>query len=220
MEKEKIKGIIYDLDGVVLDSEYYHWQGWVVALKEYGIELSKETYLKYAGKREDIIDGEMIKDFNLNIEPGGHLLQRKKEVTKEFNIKNKIAPMNYARESLDFFTNDKRFKVALCAGGFKEETLIKLENNDFLKYFPIIVAGSEVKRGKPNPDIYLLAVERLGLKPEECLAFEDTQYGLAAAKAAGVYCFAVPNEYSAQQDFSKADKVISSLKEAVDFFRN
>lgn len=217
MDKDKIKGIIFDLDGVLFDSEYYQWQGWVEPLRKYGIELTKEMYFKYAGKSWKPIEAEMIKDFNLDLKERDLWDEKKKLLEKWFNEKA-MPLMHFSRETVEFFANDPRYKVALCSGGDKDEIVTKLEKNDFLKYFPIIAAGSDVEKSKPFPDIYLLAVEKLGLKPEECLAFEDTQYGLQAAKDAGVACFAVPNEYSAEQDFSRADKVLSSLKEGVDFF--
>ena len=218
MNKENIKGIIFDLDGILFDSEYYQWQGWVEPLREYGIELTKEMYFAYAGKNGKQIDEELVKDFNLNIPIGTLLGEKKKLIEKWFN--EKIMPiMPFAKEAVEFFISNPQFKIALCSGGDTEEIMVKLEKNDFVKYFPVIVAGSDVEKSKPNPDIYLLAVKKLGLKPEECLAFEDTQYGLQAAYSAGTHCFAVPNEYSLKQDFSKADRVLSSLKEAMDYFK-
>jgi HAD superfamily hydrolase (TIGR01509 family) len=219
MNKEDVKGIIFDLDGVLFDSEYYQWQGWAEPLKGFGVELTKEMYFKYAGKSWRPIGEEMIKDFNLNISVEELWEKKKKLLEKWFNEKA-MPIMPYAREAVEYFSSNPNLKVGLCSGGDKEEIITKLEKNNFVKYFAAITAGSDVIKSKPEPDIYLLAAERLGLKPEECLAFEDTQYGLQAAKAAGVYCFAVPNEYSEKQDFSKADKVISSLKEAIEFFNN
>lgn len=216
MEKENIKGIIFDLDGVLFDSEYYQWQGWVEPLKKFDIELNKEMYFKYAGKSGKQIDQELVKDFNLKIEEGDLLAQKKILIEKWFNEKT-MPIMPYAKEAVEYFSDN--FKIALCSGGDREEVITKLEKNDFLKYFPIIVAGDDVERSKPWPDTYLLAVEKIGLNPLECLAFEDTQYGLQAAKDAGIFCFAVPNEYSTNQDFSRADKIIYSLKEAIDFFK-
>jgi HAD superfamily hydrolase (TIGR01509 family) len=219
MIKKDIKGIIFDLDGVLFDSEYYQWQGWVEPLRKYGIELTKEMYFNYAGKSGKQIDEELIKDFNLNISVGTLWEAKKKLIEKWFNEKA-MPLMPFAREAVEYFINNPQFKIALCSGGDREEIITKLEKNDFVKYFSVIVAGSDVKQSKPWPDIYLLAVEKLGLKPEECLTFEDTQYGLQSAKSAGVNCFVIPNEYSVKQDFSKADKVVSSLKEAIEFFNN
>jgi len=213
-----IRGIIFDLDGILFDSEYYQWQGWVEPLREYGIELTKEMYFSYAGKSGKQIDQELIKDFNLGIE--NSTLWNKKKVLIEKWFNEKAMPiMPYAKEAVEYFSSNPNFKIALCSGGDKEEVVTKLEKNDFLKYFPVITAEDDVEKSKPWPDIYLLAVEKLGLDPSQCLAFEDTQYGLQAAKDAGVYCFAIPNEYSLNQDFSRADKVLSSLKEAIDFFK-
>jgi len=219
MNKENIKGIFFDLDGILFDSEYYQWQGWVEPLREYGIELTKEMYFNYAGKSGPQIDEELIKDFNLGIFPGTLWEAKQKLLERWFNEKA-MPLMPYSKEAVEYFANNSRFKVALCSGGPREEIMTKLEKNDFVKYFPVIVAGSDVSRSKPYPDIYLLAVEMLGLIPEECLAFEDTQYGSEAAYSAGVHCFVVPNEYSLKQDFSKADRVLSSLKDAIEFFEN
>ena len=211
---DNIKGIIFDLDGVLFDSEYYQYLGWVEPLRDYGIELTKEMYFDYAGKSGKQIEEELIKNFNLKIEQGTLLNKKKVLIEKWFNEKT-MPIMPYAKEAVEYFKDN--FKIALCSGGDREEVITKLSKNDFLKYFPIIVAGNDVSRSKPWPDVYLLAVEKLNLKPSECLAFEDTQYGLQAAKDAGVNCFAVPNEYSIRQDFSRADKVLSSLKEAIEF---
>jgi len=218
MNKENIKGIIFDLDGILFDSEYYQWQGWVEPLREYGIELTKEMYFDYAGKSGPYIDEELINDFNLNISIGTLWEAKQKLIEVWFNEKA-MPLMPFAKEVVEYFTSNPQFKVALCSGGSREEIMTKLEKNDFVKYFPVIIAGSDVEKSKPNPDIYLLAIKKLGLNPEECLAFEDTQYGLQAAYSAGAHCFAVPNEYSSKQDFSKADKVLSSLKDAIDFFK-
>lgn len=81
------------------------------------------------------------------------------------------------------------------------------------KYFDIRVNGNDVKKSKPNPDLYLLAAEKLGVKPKECVVIEDSVTGIHAAKNAGMFCIAVPNKYIKNGDFSKADIIVKSLKE-------
>lgn len=215
MDKNNIKGIIFDLDGVLLETEYYQWLGWVIPLKEFGIELTKEKYLDYAGKNGKQIDKELIQDFNLNIEEGT-LLSKKEPLLIKWFSEEKLSYMPYVKEALDFFNN--KFKLALCSGGPREEVIIKLKNANLIQYFPIIVAGSDVEKSKPAPDIYLKAQELVGLSKEECLAVEDTQYGLQAAKDAGLNCVSIPNEYSFKQDFSRADMVCKSLQELIEYF--
>jgi HAD superfamily hydrolase (TIGR01509 family) len=215
MNKEKIKGIIFDLDGVLLETEYYQWQGWVIPLRELGIELTKEKYYDYAGKNGKQIDKEIIKDFNLNLKEG-ELLSKKEPLLIKWFEEKKLNYMPFAKEVVEFFSSN--FKIALCSGGPREEIILKLKNAELIEYFPIIVAGSDVERSKPFPDIYLKAQELIELPKEECLAIEDTQYGLEAAKAAGLNCVSIPNEYSLKQDFSRADMICNSLKDLIEYF--
>jgi HAD superfamily hydrolase (TIGR01509 family) len=217
MEKENIKGILFDLDGVLFDSEYYQWQGWVEPLRKYGIELTKEMYFNYAGKNGRKIDQELIKDFDLGLADGELLAQKTPLLEKWFHEKA-LPLMPFANEAVEFFSKNPKFKLGLCSGGDREEVMVKLEKNDFVRYFPVIVGGDDVLNSKPAPDIYIEGAKRLGLLPEECLAIEDTQYGLQAAKSAGLSCFAVPNEYSIKQDFSRADQVFGSLEEIINYF--
>jgi len=218
MKKDKIKGIIFDLDGTLFNSEYYQWQAWAKPLKKLGIKLTKEAYCYYAGKNRKIIEKGFIRNFNLKISRGV-LLEAKKKLIEKWSNEKSIELMPYSRESVEFFANNPNFVIALCSGGNKIETIAKLKNNNFLKYFSIIISSDDVKKGKPNPEIYLLTIKKMGLKPKECLALEDTQYGLMAAKAAGANCFSIPNEYTLNQNFSSANKVLSSLKEVIDFFK-
>lgn len=211
-----IKGIVFDLDGVLVDTEGYQWQGWVEALKPLGISLSKEEYFEYAGKRGDTIESEFIKNYNLKIEKGS-LLKQKEKLLLEWFRSEELKLLPYAKEVVEFFIN-KGMKVAIASGGPKDEVFLKLKRINFYSLFSVITAGGEVKRGKPSPDIYLLSAERLRLKPEECLALEDTQYGLEAAKSAGLTCFAIPGEFSVKQNFSKADKILNNLGEVMKFF--
>ncbi|MDD4358641.1 MAG: HAD family phosphatase [Candidatus Pacebacteria bacterium] len=207
-----MKGIIFDLDGTILDTEYYQWQGWVIPLREFGIELIKERYLDYAGKSGEEIERELIMNFKLNLRKGD-LLDKKKELLKQWFSTKAISLMPFAKETIDYFYNNRSYKIALCSGGSREEVLLKLQKNNLLKYFSVIVTASDVKKSKPFPDTYRKVVSDLGLDPKECLALEDTQYGVQSAKDAGLTCFAIPNEYSSIQDFSRADKVLKSLKD-------
>ena len=216
MNLNKIKGIIFDLDGVLVDTEYYQWQGWVEVLKPFGIPLSKKEYFNYAGKRGDIVESELIKNYNLKVEKGSLQKQKEKLLIKWFNEK-KLKLMPYTREAAEFFTKNNKIKLGLASGGPRDEVILKLKRTNLYFFFPVIVSGSDVKRGKPYPDIYLLTAKKLGIEPKKCLALEDTQYGVESAKSAGLFCFAIPNEYSLKQDFSKADKIFKSLKEVVDF---
>jgi len=207
-----MKGIIFDLDGTILDTEYYQWQGWAIPLRQLGIKLTKERYLDYTGKSGEDIERELIKDFKLSMQ-NGDLLSKKKKLLEQWFSTKEVNLMPFAGEVIKYFYNNGNYKMALCSGGSREEVLLKLKKNNLLKYFSIIVTSSDVKRGKPFPDMYEKAVSDLELNFKECLALEDTQFGVQSAKDADLTCFAIPNEYSIEQDFSYADKILNSLKD-------
>lgn len=161
MEKDKIKGIIFDLDGTLFNSEYYQWKSWAKPLKNLGINLTKEDYCCYTGKNRKIVEKELIKKFNLNLK-SGILLNDKKRLIEKWSNEKKMDLMPYSKETVEFFVNNPNFIVALCSGGNRIETMAKLKNNNFLKYFSIIISGDDVKKGKPNPEIYLLTIKKWG----------------------------------------------------------
>jgi HAD superfamily hydrolase (TIGR01509 family) len=210
-----IEGVIFDVDGVLVDTEKYQWLGWVEPLKKYKKSLTKQEYFKYAGKQGDVIESELIRDFNLPIEKNTLLTEKELLLIKWFKNKS-LKHMPYAKEALEFFLKNN-VKLAAASGSPREEALLKLKRTELLLLFEFIIGGSEIKRGKPFPDIYLQAAKMLSLNPNKCLAFEDTQYGVESAKSAGLFCFAVPTEFSAKQDFSKADEIFENLGDAITF---
>jgi len=213
----QFKGVIFDIDGVLLDTEYFQWQGWVEVLKSLKISLSKKDYFSYAGKRGDIIENELKEKYQLDFK-NSELRNKKEKLLMKWLKSRKLKLMPYAKEAVIFFAKNKHIKIAVASGSPKDEVILKLKKANLYKLFSIIVTGSEVEKGKPYPDIYLLTIKKLKLKSQECLAFEDTQYGVESAKSAGLTCFVIPNEYSIKQNFSKADKIFRNLKEVIFYF--
>lgn len=214
----QIKGVIFDLDGLLIDSEELHYLAWVKVLKPLGLNFSKKENFNYAGKQIDITAGELLEKYNLNVAKEKLVKQRRKIIIKYLKDKD-VKLMPYAQGAVKFFAKKNGTKLGLASGSVKEMIILKLKKAGLYNFFSIIVAGDDIKRGKPYPDIYLFATEKLKLKPNACLAFEDTQYGVESAKSAGLFCFAVPNKYSRKQNFSKADKVFPNLKEVIEYIK-
>ncbi|HOK35165.1 MAG TPA: HAD family phosphatase [Candidatus Pacearchaeota archaeon] len=212
MNLDQIKGVVFDLDGVLVDTEYYQSEAWIEVLKQYKIFLSQEDLFEYKGKSAEVIENEFKNKYHLPIKKGELLKKRDAEVLKIFQ-KRKVKTMPYAKRTLEFFNKHK--KLGLASTGSKKEVLLKLKKTGFYKYFSAVVSRDDVKKGKPCPDVYLAAVRKLKLKPKDCLAIEDTQSGVEAAKTAGLICFAIPNKFSETQNLSKADKILKNLKEVI-----
>ncbi len=208
-----LKGAIFDVDGVLLETEYFQWQGWIEVLKPFDKTLPKQKYFKYAGKQGPIIEFELLNDLNLKLDKN-YLLSKKEALVVEWFHSQPIHLMPYAMEALSFF-QEKNIKLATATGSPRNEVLLKLKKTGLFPLFQNIVSGSDIKRGKPFPDTYAAAAKALTLNPDTCLAFEDTQYGVESAKSAGLFCFAIPNEFSHKQDFSKADGVFKNLQDAI-----
>lgn len=216
MEKPMLRGAIYDMDGVIVKTEHIQYLGWVVPLiRDFDVDLSKEFYIKhYAGKNGDIIEDMIKQDFHLDFEKN-YLLHEKEKLLPGWFENWDLTEMPYAKESIDFFKNSG-LKMAIASSGIPEEIKIKLRRMGLDGKFEEVVSKNEVKRGKPFGDIYEFAAKKIGLDAKECLAIEDTNPGIESAYNAKIGCvIAVPHEYSASQDFSKANIVVRNLREAI-----
>ena len=103
--------------------------------------------------------------------------------------------------------------MAVASSSTPEHISVVLEGLQVTGFFDVVVSAHTIKHGKPAPDIFLLAAERLGVDPKDCVVLEDAQSGVEAGRAAGTKVIAVPNAFTASHDFSKADTVVHSLEE-------
>ena len=121
--------------------------------------------------------------------------------------------MPNAMETVEYFKK-KGVMLSVVSGSNHDEVVHSIDNHNMLKYFEFIVGGDDVEYSKPAPDVYLLALKKLGFRVEDCIAVEDTESGINAAKSAGLICIGVKGRFSATQDFSKADVELTNLNEA------
>jgi beta-phosphoglucomutase len=212
----KLKAAIFDLDGIIADTEGFQYEGWVEALKPYGAKLGEDEYKRnYAGNTGIYIEADLIKSRGL-IAKAGSILAEKEQFVFEWFSEGKIKLMPYVAEAVDYFLK-KGLKTAIASGGPRGEVRLKLKRLGLLDKFEAIATKDDVSMSKPHPDVYLFAAKTLGVKPAHCAAFEDTMYGVQSAKGAGMFCIAIPTEFSENQDFSMADARLSSLKEAISY---
>ncbi|MGO3668932.1 MAG: HAD family hydrolase [Vreelandella alkaliphila] len=208
-----------DHDGTVVSSEQIHFQMWVHILSQYGFELSELQYKNhYAGlpTRANALD--MVQRFGINASPD-QLIEAKNAATQDYLASQAFPLMPGVREAIVYF-HSKGLKLAVVTGASANGVQKTLQANEFEDKFSTIVSSDDVRNSKPAPECYLLALQRLGVAADECLAIEDTQHGLEAAFRAGISCLALPTEMSKQQNFHSATAVLSGMAEAVEYIRH
>jgi beta-phosphoglucomutase len=205
LEQTLIKAVIFDLDGVIVDTAHYHFLAWKRLAKELGIELTEEHNEKLKGVSR-------MQSLEIILQLGGvSLSQHDKE--RLANKKNtwfvdyleRMAPEEIfpgVRQLIRELRN-KGIKVALASSSKNARTVIQLLH--IQEAFDTVVDGTMIAHSKPDPEIFLLAAARLNLDPSECLVFEDAEAGVEAALRAGMKCIGVG---SAAQ-LGKANRVIS-----------
>lgn len=179
----KIKGVISDMDGVILDSEKLYVRFWCEAARFYGHPMEQKHALgiRSMNKRfaSEKLKGWFGNDFDYDA------VRRKRiELMDKYIEENGIEAKSGAKHFLSC-VKQKGLKLALATATPPERAERYLKRLDLYKYFDEIVCSSMVSNGKPEPDIYLLASEKLGLKPCECLALEDSHNGIESAGRAG-----------------------------------
>lgn len=203
-----LPAIIFDLDGLLADTECLHCRAYQMALMEHGVELRDADYAEHW-----VRFGKGIADWltlrSLTLDP--HALRLRKAHHYLTLLASSLRPMEGALELLESFYG--RTKIALASSSYRDAVDGVLAGLGIERYFEVIVSGLDVPQVKPAPDIFLKAARDLGVAPSHCLVLEDAEKGVTAAHLAGMRCIAVPNQYTRHHDFSKATKICSSLKE-------
>jgi len=208
MPSATIAALIFDLDGLLADTERLHWQAYQMALSESGVQLGEADYVEHW-----VRSGKGIADWlaghGLTLDP--HALRLRKARHYLDLLGSSLRPMEGALEILAAFHG--RLKIALASSSYRDAVDGVLGGLEIGHFFEVIVSGLDVRQVKPAPDIFLKAARDLAVTPEECVVLEDAEKGVLAAHSAGMRCIAVPNEYTRQHDFSRATKICSSLSE-------
>lgn len=205
-----LQALIFDMDGLMIDSERLYWQVERDLARRYGKEVKDETLWKMMGRRP--IEGLriFIDDLGLPITAEEALQARDRQMREKY--KNESMAMPGFLHILEAFYG--RLKLAVCTGAQNEFMNIVLDRLRIRAKFDALQASDEIKKGKPDPEIYLTCCRKLGCEPKDCVVLEDSSNGALAGKRAGCYVIAVPSKYSRGQDFGFVDDVANDLFDA------
>ena len=203
-----IQAIIFDMDGLMVDSEPLARQAWQQVLSVYQLTLEDDLYRQMIGLRLDE-SARFLKE-KLNLAASPIQLGRQKEQYLSQLRAEGVPPMAGLKELMVEISR-RHVPWAVATSSPRDHAVAVLGRLNYLSSCKAIAAGDEVDRGKPAPDIYLLAAERLDEQPSKCLSLEDSGPGAKAAKAAGTRTIVVPNEQTNDQNFEFVYKVYGSL---------
>ncbi len=204
--------LIFDMDGLMVDSEPLSRQAWEQLLIFFGHYLDDATYGQMIGHRIDITANFVQRAFHLPISTT-EIIHRKEEI---FDIKraNGVPVMAGMMELHEEITR-RDLPWGVATSSLRHHAHIILDQLGLRESCQAVASGDEVKSPKPAPDIYLLAAEKLGVPPSQCLVFEDSSPGSWAAVAAGMKVVAIPNGDTKTADFSHVDHIFNSLHDVV-----
>jgi beta-phosphoglucomutase len=203
------RAVIFDVDGVLVDSYRAHLESWVQVAREHGLEITEEQFAKTFGRTSREIIGEFWGE-DLSAEQMRVIDDRKEALYRDL-IRAHFPAMDGAAQLVGAL-HAGGVRLAVGSSGPPENIDLSLERLGCRDAFEVVVTGRDVTRGKPDPQVFLIAAERLGVTPSACVVIEDAPAGVAAARAAGMRCVALLGTAPAER-LAAADLVVASLRE-------
>jgi beta-phosphoglucomutase family hydrolase len=208
MSKSKLEAVLWDMDGVIADTADFHYRAWQEIVKERGIVFKKEDFMQLFGQRHDTIIKFILGD-NLPRQEADALSDRKQALYRKLVARN-IIPLPGAIELIKSL-NKNKIKTAIASSAVPENVEVIIRGLGIENCFQAIAYGTEVAEGKPSPQIFQLAANKLGVGAGNCVVIEDAIAGVTAAKRAGMKCIAVTNSHPGKS-LEKADLIVDTLE--------
>lgn len=207
-----MKAFLFDMDGVLIDSEPIHTRVKRETLEYYGLDAEID-FTAYMGRTSRALFSDAIGQAGrTDITPSMLADYKHARYLDILKNDNAIHPIEGARELL-LRLSEAGVPMALASSSAQQVIDAVLEKFGFRHFFSSVLSGADLPASKPDPAVYRITAERLGQTPAGCVVLEDAASGIAAAKAAGMKCIAYRNPNSGNQDLSKADWVVDSLSE-------
>ncbi|MEO7043744.1 MAG: HAD family phosphatase [Ferruginibacter sp.] len=205
------KLIIFDMDGVLLDSEKLYMGMNQIFFKKLGADISIAEHQTFVGMSANKMWMYIKDKFNLS-----HSVDELKELEKELKHttlkETALVPTFGVIDFLEFLKQNGH-TITIASSGLKKNIDLILQKLNIEKYFELVISGEQVAKGKPEPDIFLKVADHYGRQPSDCIVIEDSTNGVLAAKTANMFCVGYYNPTSGNQDLTKADIIIDSFKD-------
>ena len=204
-----MKAVIFDMDGVIIDSEPIHFEVDMQTMKDFDCSISKEELNKYVGTTNEYMWTDIKNKYKLD-KSVEEIINYRSEMVKRKVIESDLIPIEGIVDLLKEL-KEKNIPATIASSSPRDFIEVVVSKFQLEDYFSCILSGEEVENGKPAPDIYVETAKKLGISPEECIVIEDSKNGVLAAKKAGMKCIGFKNINSGDQDLSEADCIVSSI---------
>ena len=206
--EKNAKAVIWDMDGVIADTAIYHMKAWQYSFQKRGVVFTEDDFRRRFGQRNDTIIRATLGENTPQSEVDA--IADEKEDDYRQRVRKNIRPLPGAIELIKSL-RENGFRMAIASSAPLENIHLIIGGLGIENFFQAIVSGRDVKEGKPSPQIFLLAAEKLAVKPKNCIVIEDAVAGVTAAKRAGMHCIAVTNTHP-EELLAEADLIVSTLE--------
>lgn len=208
------EGIIFDFDGLLVDSEPFHYKAYNTVFEEYGHTIDPDEYwIEFTSKGTGAV-GEIERYGLKDLDPVE--IRKKKFVVYSDFCRNGDVRFFPQAKRLVLSAKSSGYKLAIASGSRNDDIQSILDLNDFGNSFSFIMGKESTEREKPAPDIFIKAANKLGIEPGKLVVLEDAEKGLIASKEAGIPCIIVRNKLNQNIEFPGADFICNSLEEIID----
>lgn len=220
LEIDKIKAIIFDMDGVIFDTEMIYLKVWSEVFEKYRYKMTKEIYASVLGTGRENVKKVFVNHFGSDLPIDDMYIEKDDNLAKEIE---KGVPLKSGVYEILEYLKENDFKIALATSATSKRAFKQLKQANIENFFNAIVCRDEVRETKPNPDIFLKAADKLMVKPEQCIVIEDSSAGIEAAFNAGMLPIHVvdlkeadekilSNSYKSFNDLSEIRNQLMSMK--------
>ena len=214
-----IKGAVFDMDGLMFDTERLVYENWQSMMDEYGYPYDIEFFKQTVGKRKKEVHLMYLARFGDDFPYWQYADEGKARYVE--HIKREGIPVKKGLYDILEYFKGSGVKIALATSTSRQTSELNLKIAKVSDYFDALVCGEDVKNGKPHPEVFLTAAERLGLEPRDCAAFEDSINGIKSAYAAGMTTVMVPDFLQPTDEIKPMiTHLCRDLNEAIDQIRN
>lgn len=207
-----LKAVLFDMDGVIVDTEPLHRKAYFLMFKDIGIHVTEQMYTRYTGQSTLNICKQLVGHFNLDTDPKTLVAIKRKHFKYLFENDTSLQLLDGV---LDLIKNyhDNGLTLVLASSASMPNINRIFERFNLDQYFVAKLSGADLKQSKPHPEIFIKAAKASGHPKKNCMVIEDSSNGIKAANGAGIFVVGYDSTHSTDQDYSKADKVVSSFSE-------